>query len=92
VHLDYLNTQGQPKFTWPVTPALAGAYADQLARSKGLSAERLTQIRQALGGGSSMQNKTALSALAAQLDADAATSSDAPKVRTLASTLRQLST
>jgi hypothetical protein len=80
VHLDYLNTQGQPKFTWPVTPALAGAYADQLARSKGLSAERLTQIRQALGGGSSMQNKTALSALAAQLDADAATSSDAPKV------------
>jgi hypothetical protein len=92
VHLDYLNTQGQPKFTWPVTPALAGAYADQLARSKGLSADRLTQIRQALSGGSSMQNKTALAALAAQLDADAATSSDAAKVRTLASTLRQLST
>jgi hypothetical protein len=92
VHLDYLNTQGQPKFTWPITPALAGAYADQLARSKGLSADRLTQVRQALGGTSSMQNKTALAALAAQLDADAATSPDAPKVRTLAATLRQLST
>ena len=95
VHLDYLNTQGQPKFTWPATPALAGAYADQLERSKGLSAARLSQVRQALGGASgssyTMQNKTALSALAAQLDADAATSSDAAKVRMLAATLRQLS-
>ena len=96
VRLEYLNTQGQPKFRWPITPALAGAYADQLERSKGLSAERLSQIRQALGGASSgvngIQNKAALGAIAAQLDADAATSSDAPKVRTLASTLRQLST
>jgi hypothetical protein len=91
VHLDYLNTQGQPKFTWPVTPALAGAYADQLARSKGLSAERLSQVRQALAG-SSATNKPALAALAAQLDADAATSGDAAKVRLLAATLRQLST
>jgi hypothetical protein len=38
-----------------------------------------------------MQNKTALSALAAQLDTDAATSSDAARVRMLAATLRQLS-
>jgi hypothetical protein len=89
VHLDYLNTQGQPKFSWPATTALAGAYADQLERSKALSAARLSQVRQALGGASG--NKTALSALAAQLDADAATSSDAAKVRMLAATLRQLS-
>jgi hypothetical protein len=94
VHLDYLNTQGQPKFTWPVTPALARAYADQLERSKGLSADRLSQVRQAVGGAASganaMQNKTALGALAAQLDADAATSSDGARVRLLAATLRQL--
>ena len=37
VHLDYLNTQGQPKFVWPPSFALARAYVDQLERSKGLA-------------------------------------------------------
>ena len=91
VHFDYQNTQGQPKFVWPATSALARAYADQLERSKGLSADRLAQVRAAVGGGSgTMQNRMALTALAAQLDTDAATSSDAAKVRTLAATLRDL--
>jgi hypothetical protein len=91
VHFDYQNTQGQPKFVWPATPALARAYADQLERSKGLVADRLAQVRAAVGGGSAtMQNRTALSALAAQLDADAGASSDAAKVRSLAATLRDL--
>jgi len=90
VHFDYQNTQGQPKFVWPATPALARAYADQLERSRGLSADRLSQVRQAVGGGSTVSNRIALTALAAQLDADAATSSDAAKVRTLAATLRDL--
>ncbi|HEX2692730.1 MAG TPA: hypothetical protein VHL12_01650, partial [Gemmatimonadaceae bacterium] len=79
-----------PKFVWPATPALAGAYVDQLERSKGVSADRISQLRQALGAASTVQTRTALSALAAQLDADAATSSDAAKVRALAATLRQL--
>jgi len=91
VHFDYQNTQGQPKFVWPATPALARAYADQLERSKGLSADRLSQVRQAVGGGSgTMQDRTALTALAAQLDADAASSNDGAKVRALAATLRAL--
>ena len=90
VRMEYLNTQGQPKFVWPATPALARAYADQLERSKGLSAERLSQVRQAVGSGSTVQTRAALGALAAQLEADAATSTDAAKVRTLAATLRNL--
>ena len=90
VRLEYLNTQGQPKFVWPQTPALARAYADQLERSKGLSAERLSQVRQAVGSGSTVQTRAALGALAAQLEADAATSTDAARVRTLAATLRNL--
>ena len=91
VHFDYMNTQGQPKFVWPASAALARAYADQLERSKGLSGARLSEVRQAVGGGSgTMQNRTALTALAAQLDADASTSSDAAKVRSLAATLRAL--
>jgi len=32
VHLDYLNTQGQPKFVWPASFALARAYLDQIER------------------------------------------------------------
>ncbi len=95
VHFDYFNTQGQPKLVWPTTFALARAYADQLERSKGLSAERLSQVRQALAGAGSastltVQLRTALGSLAAQLDADARGSSDGAKVQTLAKTLRDL--
>ena len=93
VHFDYFNTQGQPKLVWPTSYALARAYADQLERSKGLSAERLSQVRQALSGAEgapTMQTKTALGALAAQLDADATGSSDGTRVRSLAKTLRDL--
>jgi hypothetical protein len=94
VHFDYFNTQGQPKLVWPTSFALARAYADQLERSKGLSSERLSQVRQALSGSSpvSMQVKTALGALAAQLDVDARSSKDAGKVQALAKSLRDLAT
>jgi hypothetical protein len=90
IHYDYFNTQGQPEFVWPPTVALAGAYADQLERSRGLTADRLSQVRQALAGASSMQQRTALGALATQLDADARTSGDAAKVALLAKALRDL--
>jgi hypothetical protein len=90
VHLDYLNTQGQPRFVWPATPALARAYVDQLERSKGISADRVSQLRQALGTGTALPAGTSLGSLASQLDADATSSTDAAKVRTLAATLRQL--
>jgi hypothetical protein len=89
VHLDYLNTQGQPQFVWPATPALARAYIDQLERSKGISADRISQLRNALGNGATVATPAALGGLAAQLDSDASTSSDAAKVRTLAATLRR---
>ena len=90
VRYDYFNTQGQPQIVWPATPALAGAYADQLERSKGLSAARLSQVRQAIAGASSTQQRAALTTLAAQLDVDGRTSSDAARVQLLAKTLRDL--
>jgi hypothetical protein len=91
VHFDYFNTQGQPHLVWPTSFALARAYADQLERSKGLSSERLSEVRQALSGGSAtMQVKTALGALAAQLDTDARNSNDGGKVQALAKALRDL--
>jgi LVIVD repeat-containing protein len=93
VHLDYLNTQGQPHFTWPASFVLARAYVDQLERSKGLSASRVSSVRQSLDNAekaSGSARTSALTQLATQLDSDASGSSDAAKVRTLATTVRDL--
>jgi hypothetical protein len=93
VHLDYLNTQGQPKIVWPASFALSRAYVDQLERSKGLSASRIAAIRASLASAESAaggSRATALSALATQLDGEAAGSSDAAKVRLLAGSVRSL--
>jgi len=93
VHLDYLNTQGQPKIVWPPSFALARAYVDQLARSNGLSSARIAAVRSALSGAESASGgakTTALTALATQLDGDASGSSDAAKVRMLAGAVRDL--
>jgi hypothetical protein len=93
VHLDYLNTQGQPKFVWPASFALARAYVDQLERSNGLAGARITAVRTALSGAekaSGSQRRDALTQLATQLDADSRGSSDAKKVTTLAGAVREL--
>jgi hypothetical protein len=93
VRLDYLNPQGQPKFTWPASFAKARAFVDQLERSRGLAGARLTAVRQALSGAESASGaarRDPLSQLATQIDGDAAGSSDAAKVRMLAGAVREL--
>jgi hypothetical protein len=93
VHLDYLNVQDQPKYSWPASFSLARAYADQLERSNGLGGDRLTAVRQALSSGESAQGaarRSALTKLATMLDADAVKSSDAAKVKLLAGAVRSL--
>jgi hypothetical protein len=93
VRLDYLNSQGQPKLVWPATFALARAYVDQLERSGGLAAGRISAVRQALAGAeqaSGAQRKDALAQLATQLDGDASGAGDAARVRTLAGAVRSL--
>ncbi|HEX2781188.1 MAG TPA: hypothetical protein VHM30_16935 [Gemmatimonadaceae bacterium] len=93
VHLDYLNTQGQPKFVWPASFSLARAYLDQLERSKGLSSGRIAKIRDEL---KEAENATAgkrreeLGEVAKMLDADTPGSSDQAKVRLLAQAVRDL--
>ena len=92
VVLDHLNTQGQPKFVWPATFALARSYLDQLERTKGLGSARIASTRQALSAAeraSGAARKDALNQLAGQLDGEAR-GSDAAKVRTLAGSLRNL--
>jgi len=93
VHLDYLNAQGQPQLVWPASFALARAYADQLERSRGLSDSRLATVRSELAGAERATGgarRQALTSLASSLDGDVSGSSDAPKVRMLASAVRDL--
>lgn len=93
VHFDYYNTQGQPKLVWPASFALVRAYLDQLERSNGFAADRISSTRQALvsaEGTSGSQRSGALSQLATRLDSDANGSRDPSKVRTLASAVRNL--
>jgi len=93
VHYDYLNTQGQPQMVWPASFALAKAYVDQLERSHGLTAARITTVRGALSraeGASGAARRTALTTLATQVTGYAAGSSDAAKVRMLAGAVRDL--
>jgi len=92
-HLDYLNVQDQPHYTWPASFALARAYVDQLERSNGLSSDHVAGARQALDTAehaSAGARRTALGKLATQLDGDAKSSSDAAKVRLLATTVRAI--
>jgi hypothetical protein len=86
VHFDYLNAQDQQQLVWPTSFVVARAYIDQLARSNGLPAVRIADIRDALSRGeraSGPARRTALSALLTRLNTDVQTSTDQPKVRLL---------
>jgi hypothetical protein len=93
IQLSYFNAQEQQRFVWPATFVLSRAYLDQLQRSGGLSATRLAAVRnelaraEILSGG---QQRDALTRLATSLNTDAQGSSDAAKVRLLATSVRDL--
>ena len=93
VRLDYLNAQGQPRYEWPPSFALARAYADQLERSGGLSSGRLSTVRRALDeaeSASGTRRRSALTALSASLASDANASDDMAKVQMLQEVVRSL--
>ncbi|HSH76349.1 MAG TPA: hypothetical protein VLA09_11745 [Longimicrobiales bacterium] len=95
VRFEALNAQQQPRFVWPATFALAGAYLDQLERSGALPSSRVASVRQRLEEAQRSQaaaRREALRALATELSGEAASSSDASKVRLLAATVGELST
>ncbi len=93
VHFDQLNVQDQPQLVWPASFVVARAYLDQLERTRGLAAARVTAVRASLAraerlGGSARRD--ALTRLAGELDRDAGSAADAAKTRTLAAEVRQL--
>ena len=93
VRLDYLNAQGQPRFAWPATFALARAYLDQLERSHGLTAGRIAALRQDVAAAeraSGRERGDTLARIATALESELAGSSDGGKVRLLAGAVREL--
>jgi hypothetical protein len=93
VHMDYLNTQGQPKFVWPPSFALARAYVDQLERSKCLSSSQISAARSALSSAekaSGSARKDALTTLSTQLSGEASGSCDGAKVQKLSNAVKDL--
>ena len=93
VHLDYLNAQGQPRFVWPPSFALARAFVDQLERSKCLGADRISAVRQGLATAekaSGTQRRESLSQIAAQLSGEAQGSCGTAKLRKLEEAVKDL--
>ena len=93
VHLDFLNVQSQPRLVWPASFALARAYLDQLERSNGLAAAKISAERAALQRAeraTGSRRRSTLTQLATQVDRDGAGAGDAAKVRMVAAVVRQL--
>jgi hypothetical protein len=93
VRLEYLNPQGQPRFTWPASFAVARAYVDQLERSHGLAAGRIAEVRQELSAAersSGAARRDALTRLAQRLDGEAQSSNDPAKLKLLSGAVRDL--
>lgn len=93
VRLERLNAQGQSRYTWPPSFALARAYIDQLERSGGLSATEIAAARTSLTeaeGADDAGRRTVLTALGARVQNAADASPDAGKVRMLADAVRAL--
>jgi hypothetical protein len=93
VRFDYYNTQGQQKFVWPASFALARAYADQLERGRSLTSAQLQNVRNTLRSAESASGAartSALTALAGTIEGYAGASNDAARVRMLATAVRDL--
>ncbi len=93
VKMDYLNTQGQPKYSFTPGFALSRAYLDQLERSRGLSAEGISSARASLAAAEKLpgaSRRDPLTRLATDLSNSARTATDSPKVSMLANSVRDL--
>ena len=93
VRLDHFNAQGQPKFVWPPSFALARAYVDQLERNRCLSASRIAAVRSGLGNAeraAPAARRESLLAMASQLRGEAGGSCDGNRMNKLADAAQML--
>ena len=92
VRWDYLNPQNQPRIVWPPSFALAKAYVDQLERTKCVSPDRITSMRQSIANAeraTGPQRATGLNRLASQVS-NGASSCDQAKLQRLEKALTDL--
>ena len=93
VRFDEFNPQMQLRFEWPASFAVARSYLDQMARNQGMAAGTLAQARRDLDAAEKAApraRRTALTALAARLDEEAAIAPDQKRVLALAEAVRKL--
>jgi hypothetical protein len=93
VRMEQYNPQSQPKIVWPAAFPVVRSYLDQLVRGNGLAAARTTAIGSALDAAERQTGAargSALTALASQVDRDAANAKDAARVRAMADAIRAL--
>lgn len=93
VRMAEYNPQAQPKLVWPAAFPVVRSYLDQLVRGNGLASARTTAIASALDAAekqSGAARKTALTALAAAVDADVAGAGDTARVTAMAAAIRDL--
>ena len=99
VRSEELNTQLQTRITWPTSSVVALAYVDQLARTRGIQADRARSVKSALDRADDIRTGNErgaaavldqLDAVATQLESDAGAASgrDAVRLRSLAATLK----
>jgi hypothetical protein len=93
VRFTTFNPQDQPKFVWPNAFPVARAYLDQIIRDNGLPESRTTAIAASLDKAEQAKGATrvaALERLATQLNHDAGTATDVPRVKALAKVVKGL--
>lgn len=93
VMMDEFNPQSQPRIVWPAAFPVVRSYLDQLVRGNGLPTARTSAIASALDAAekqSGAARRSALTALATQVDADVNGAKDAARVRAMAGAIRDL--
>jgi hypothetical protein len=93
VTFEQYKPTSQPKLSWPPAFVVVRSYWDQLARNKGLAADRLQAIATALDAAeqkSGAARAAALNTLAKQVDGDVAGAKDGARVKTMADEMRRL--
>jgi len=92
VQVSELNVQNQQKIVWPNKLVVAKAYIDQLERSKGLPADQIASLRQAIQKAESEKKAGNLKKLAPSMEKSAGSAKDAAdsaRMKALADILRK---
>jgi hypothetical protein len=87
------NPQSQPKIEWPAAFPVVRSYLDQLVRWNGLASARTTAIAAALDAAEKQtgrSRRSALTALATQVDKDVASAKDPERVKAMSSAIKAL--